>query len=154
MLEIGGVTAGAASGGYDQVKASGLITLAGDLSLSLLNGMTFVPTSPANYAVGGANVAAQKFFLIDNDSGSAVTGAFSNQTTTGNVFGGAVPTIFLNGQNFAVSYTGNFESNTTNGGFDVVLTPVPEPGAWGMLLAGLALHLAITRFRTRSKLPV
>ena len=152
-LEIGGVTAGAASGGYDQVKASGSVTLAGDLSLSVLNGMSFSPTPPANYVVGGANVAAQKFFLIDNDSGSAVTGAFSNQITAGNVFGGAIPTIFLSGQNFAVSYTGNFETNSTNGGYDVVLTPVPEPGAWAMLLAGLALHLALTRFRLRKKFP-
>ena len=150
-IEIGGTTAGGASNGYDQVKVTGSVTLAGDLSGAVLNSFTFTPTLPANYVVGGSNTAAQKFFLIDNDGTDAVAGFFSNQVTTGNVFNGAAPTINLGGQEFAISYTGDVATNKTNGGNDVVLTAIPEPGTWTMLAGAFAMQFAVARFRRRSK---
>ena len=40
-------------------------------------------------------------------------------------------------QEYALSYTGNFATNSTIGGDDIVLTAIPEPGTWGMILVDL-----------------
>ncbi len=147
-VEIGGVNAGASSNGYDQLKTSGNITLAGDLDGSLLNGYT-PPDQSLSYVVGGPNISLEKYFIIRNEGASPVSGFFANQITTGNMFNGAVPTIFFGTTQFVISYTGDYSTNSATGGYDVVLIPVPEPDIWASLAGGLALQIALARFRRR-----
>ena len=100
QAQIGGTTA---CSGYDQVQASGAVSVSGSsLQLSLING--FKP------AVGNS------FTIIDNTGGNGVTGTFSNLSSQGS-------TITVGGYIFKVSYTGNGDNS-------IVLTVVsPASGS-------------------------
>jgi hypothetical protein len=49
---------------------------------------------------------------------------------TGAVTGGSYT------QEFAISYLGNYNDNSTINGHDIVLTAIPEPATWTLLLGG------------------
>jgi hypothetical protein len=141
--------AGPGLGEYDSVNVTGTLSIAGNLTGALLDG--FVPTSVAaeDYQFGGPNFGLQKFFIVVNDGADAVSGMFANQITTGNPFDGAVPTVVLDGQEFAISYTGDSGSNSTSGGNDIVLVAVPEPGTLAAFLTASALLGFARRPRSR-----
>ncbi|MDB6173449.1 MAG: hypothetical protein JWL59_2760 [Chthoniobacteraceae bacterium] len=132
VIGVGGESAGGEwIFGYDQITASGAITLTGgDLKLTLLGFPEFSATAT--------------FFLIANNSHGAPTGTFA--TLNGSAFDPS--NIILNGRSFQLTYTANFTGSDSDGvANDVALVAVPEPGVWGSIFTGFGL-LAIRRPRT------
>lgn len=135
---------------HDAVSVTGTISIAGDVRPSYVGG--YIPPDQSNlFVVGGTNIALEKYFVVINDGSDAVSGVFSNQVTAGNRFNGLVPTISIGGIEFAVSYSGDFATNSFTGGNDVVLVPIPEPSAVPMIAGGLALLWLASRRRSRVK---
>ena len=95
-VTINGTTVGT---NYDQLAAGGAINLA-NATLNVSTG-SFIP------------VAGQQFIIVNNTSGSAITGTFAGLAE------GA--TVTADGHDFSISYTGG-----TNGQ-DVVLTAITPP---------------------------
>jgi hypothetical protein len=119
-VEIGGTTGSL----YDQLNVTGSVSLAGNLSGSLLNG--FNPN------------VNDTFYLILNDGTDAVTGTFAGLPQGS--------TVNIGGHSFSISYTANGDGGTT--GNDVALVAqVPEPTAMVSLLGGLGLLLGWRRRR-------
>jgi hypothetical protein len=54
-------------------------------------------------------------------------------------------------QEFAISYVGDYTSNSTVGGNDIVVTAIPEPGTYAMALSGFGILIAVQRIRRRGK---
>ncbi|MBC8127901.1 MAG: autotransporter-associated beta strand repeat-containing protein [Gloeobacteraceae cyanobacterium ES-bin-144] len=121
-FQLNGATAGTL---YDQLKVTGSATLSGALSIS----MGYTPAINTLY------------FVFVNDGTDALTGTFSNAAVNGSVY-------TLGGQQFKVSYFGNFEAGIPSftGGNDFVLMAVPEPSV-GLSLLG-ATVLLVRRRRT------
>lgn len=88
-----------------------------------------------NYGVG--ILIGQQLLVIDNTSGSSISGAFGNLTQGGTITNGSYV--------FTADYFGGV------GGNDLVLiaTAVPEPGVWGMLMGGMGALLIFQRMRKR-----
>jgi autotransporter-associated beta strand protein len=136
-MQIGGATAGGdVSTGYDQVVTAATVSLTGgDLKLTLQGAPTF----------SGSDV----LYLIVNNSGSAVTGAFSTVFLNGSLVSDT-SNILLNGQQFSLVYSANFAgTGSDNVANDLALVAVPEPGTWGTMLGGLAALLTFQRRRRR-----
>jgi fibronectin-binding autotransporter adhesin len=102
--------------GYDQTNVTGSLAL-GNATLSLALGF-----SPAN---------GSQFVIINNDGTDPASGTFNNL--------GEGSTINAGGQTFVISYAGG-------DGNDVVLTAVPEPATWALLLSASAVF-AVSRKR-------
>jgi autotransporter-associated beta strand protein len=107
---------------YDQLSVAGGVSLAGLL----------------NVTVGYTPALNTLFFILLNDSTDAINGTFSNASVNGN-------TYVFGGQDFQISYFGDYGTNSFTGGNDVVLMAVPEPGA--ALLGGLGTLLLLRRRR-------
>jgi autotransporter-associated beta strand protein len=106
-LDIGGL----APGDFDALNVTGLVTLGGSLSISLVNGFTPSPFD--------------SFTVIINDG----DGTSDPLTTT---FDGLPEMAAVGTSGFFISYIGG-------DGNDVILTAVPEPGSAAFLIGGLAL---------------
>ncbi|MEI6675228.1 MAG: autotransporter-associated beta strand repeat-containing protein [Verrucomicrobiota bacterium] len=119
VLELNGNTAGTQ---YNQLNVTGSVTLGGLLSLRV----NFMPTNNS------------LFFIIANNGGSSISGAFSNASLDGG-------TYTFDGHEFKVSYQANAATSTFTGGNDVALMVVPEPTA--ALLGGIGLLLILRRRR-------
>jgi fibronectin-binding autotransporter adhesin len=124
---LGGPIAGT---NYDQLNVigNGTVTLAGALNLT----------------IGTAPVNGELFFILANDHTDAIAGTrFSNASVDNQIY-------TLDGQQFQISYNGDFTGNPLTSTFnsvngnDVVLMAVPEPAA--ALLGSLGL-LALLRRR-------
>lgn len=134
-LQIGGTTAGGESTtGYDQIVAAGAVTFTGgDLKLTLQGTPTFAQGST--------------LFVVVNNSGSPVTGAFG--TMNGTSFNAS--NFVVNGQPFQLTYSANFTGAGSDGvSNDVALIAVPEPGAWMAMLGGMAMLAGFRRSRRLS----
>lgn len=134
-IEIGGNGAPGLATGYDQLVASGAastVTLAGGLSVSLLNGYT--PTS------------SDVFYVVSKAGTGAVTGTFAGLPA-------GTPVALGNGLTGTVSYSANWTgdplTSSTTGGNDVAIyNVVPEPASAGLL--GMAAFGLLARRRRRA----
>lgn len=111
---------------YDLITASGTITLGGAL------------VADGTITATGGNL----YFLINNTSANPLIGLL-NGANQGNL-------ITLGGQNFNISYTGDFATNQFAGaGNDLVLAAaaVPEPSTYVMAISGLGTLLFFRRRR-------
>ncbi|MCK5149063.1 T9SS type A sorting domain-containing protein [bacterium] len=98
-VEIGGTTPGTSSNNHDQIAVSGIVTISSNIPL---NTSAFNGFSPSN---------GNTFTIIDNGSGSAVSGTFKDLAE------GAVIENFLgSGMPASITYIGGGDGN------DVVLT--------------------------------
>ena len=103
------------------------------------NGVTIIGASFSFTDLGnGSGVTdGMQFVVIDNTSGSAISGTFANLAQD--------QTISSNGVTYTASYVGGI------GGNDLVLTAaaVPEPNTWAMFFGGLGMLVAFQRSRCR-----
>ena len=110
---------------FDQIIANGATVDGSILQLQLLGG--FVPTNGA------------QFTILDNFSGGSIGGTFA-------VLAEGSTNDFGTGIEFSISYAGNGPSGGAN---DILLTVVPEPSTWVLLMLGCGC-LRIMRRRWRS----
>ncbi|XHR31258.1 MAG: beta strand repeat-containing protein [Chthoniobacteraceae bacterium] len=133
VAEVSGTVAGTS---YDQVKVSGVVTLAGTLDLSTLSGLTM-----------GSTIT-----LIDNIGSGTTTGYFSTIITSGSTYtvtSNSNYTFTAGGTEYLLSY--NASSAESGSSFnDVTLTVVPEPGTWAMLVGGIGMLAFSQRLRRRA----
>ena len=95
-----------------------------------------------------------RFSTLDVDvSGADTVGTIyysgTNDRFAADGVGNTIGDVIIGGQEFALSYTGIYGSNSTIGGNDIVLTAIPEPGMWGMILGGFGMLAGFRRLRRR-----
>ncbi|MGB8356399.1 MAG: PEP-CTERM sorting domain-containing protein [Chthoniobacteraceae bacterium] len=116
------------------------------------------------YTPGASNSSLDNYFILHLSDGTDVSsGRFAEVTLDGvnfvtidysatNLVGGdGMGTFTLDGQAWVISYTGFEADNSTIGGDDVVLTAIPEPGTWGMMVVGVIGMLAVGKRRLKAK---
>jgi autotransporter-associated beta strand protein len=119
-IDVNGLTAGT---GYDQLQTTGPVSLAG--SLVLFFG-TFTPT------------ANDILFLINNTGSGATTGSF--QFADNSKIG------TFNGRDWYITYDANNSvTPSLNGGNDVAIYTVPEPGMFVLLASSIFASLFLAR---------
>ena len=74
------------------------------------------------------------FFIVANDGTDPIVGTFSSLPD------GAFVTA-PGGQAFFITYDANSTTRALDGGNDIALIAIPEPGITGLLLLGSALFL-------------
>jgi hypothetical protein len=123
------LTGPAVGSGYDQLAASGAITLTGSSLVTSLSG--FIPSG-------------NLFWLINNTGAGAVTGTFAGLAEGDIVTLGTLGDTTYTAQ---ISYTGNYASGLADGsGNDVVLhNVVPSPAS--AVALGLGGLMAMRRRR-------
>ena len=141
-----------------------------EVTLSLADFSTLSANATKHYIAtnntsGQVNTGLDNFFVFNLGSG-LVAGEFQTlQLTisgtsysstiyysgTNDRFNGVahLGDVYVNGQEFAVSYTGNYATNSTIGGNDVALTAVPEPSTWAMVVGGIGMLGFVQRLRRR-----
>jgi hypothetical protein len=103
---------------YNQANVTGTVNLVGGNAITL--SLAYSPTIGAN------------FFLINNDGVDAITGLLNGYAQDG--------AFLLAGQNWKISYVGDFDTNSFTGGNDLVIQVIPEPAvSWLLLGSGLLL---------------
>ncbi len=143
------------------------VTLA--LSMSAADFATLVANATNSYLGGGANSTEANYFVFDLADGLTSSGRFETLTLdiggtkysstiyysgANDRFNGVanLGDVIVNGQEFAISYTGDVALNSTIGGNDIVLTAVPEPSVWGIVLAGMGTLLGVKRLGRQKRL--
>ena len=138
------------------------------LTISTTDYNTLLTNASTNYQAKGTNTGLDNYFVF-NLGTTLATGRFTTLDidengvdTTGTIYysgandrfaadgvGNTIGDVFIGTQEFALSYTGDFGTNSTLGGNDIVLTAIPEPGTWGMILGGFGMLVGFQRFRKR-----
>jgi autotransporter-associated beta strand protein len=152
----GAVTVGNGAGGSDSFIAPGSggigtftttnsLSLASDATFSfefnssaitadklVANGVTLNGSSVFSYTDLGSGTLALNtvFTIIDNTSGSAISGAFGNLAD--------LSTFTVGANQFQASYSGGT-------GNDLVITVVPEPATWALLAFSLTTVMVLHR---------
>ena len=102
----------------------------------------------------GTTLSTGRFTTLDFDVDGVNTSgtiyyATSNDRFAADGVGNTIGDVYIGSQEFALSYTGLLSANSTTGGDDIVLTAIPEPGTWGMILGGFGMLICIQRLRRR-----
>jgi len=142
------------------------------LTLSSADYATLAANATTNYQARGANSTLDNYFVFNLGSG-LTAGRFetlaldvNGVTATGliyyagsgdrfvadgvgNTIGDVIVDVNGVNQEFALSYTGVYGTNSTTGGNDIVLTAIPEPGTLGMILGGSGMLIGFQRLRKR-----
>jgi autotransporter-associated beta strand protein len=125
------------------VAASDLASVNGTVTLTGANLQLQVYTDYTNPLVGDV------YFLISNDSTDAIVGTFSSlDGVTTTLTEGSRFT--WNSQEWEITYTANYDTQSVTGGNDLAIIAVPEPGTWAMILGGLGTLIAGQRLRRRN----
>jgi fibronectin-binding autotransporter adhesin len=150
----GGAAIGAGSGGTGILDIGGNLTLAigstvnveladglPGLNYDLINvGIGIGAVSTGSIDLGGATLSATAnpdidlgdlFFIFNNDGADPITGTFDGIADNS--------IITIGTQEFRISYDADFVSATLDGGNDVALLAVPEPGSAALLLLGAGI---------------
>jgi len=149
----------ASTGAVLTLTISGSLRSSGIASAGNQYNPTGTNTSLDNYFIlnlqdsGALRDAVNNRFAIASDGTNYVAIDYDTNRFTGNN-PNQIGTFTLNGQEWALSYVGNFASNATTGGNDVVITAIPEPGTYAMAIFGFALLITYQRMRTRKALGV
>ncbi|MGB8356454.1 MAG: PEP-CTERM sorting domain-containing protein, partial [Chthoniobacteraceae bacterium] len=139
------------------------------LTISSTDYAALTANASANYQAKAGNTGLDNYFVFNLGS-TLSTGRFSTldidvlggSNTAGTIFysgandrfaadgvGNTIGDVFIGTQEYALSYTGNFGANSTIGGNDIVLTAIPEPSTWGMILGGFGMLIGFQRLRKR-----
>jgi len=102
----------------------------------------------------GSTLSTGRFTTLDLDVNGVNTSgtiyyAGANDRFAADGVGNTIGDVIVGTQEFALSYTGVMLTNQTIGGNDIVLTAIPEPGTWGMILGGFGMLIGFQRFRKR-----
>ena len=139
------------------------------VSLTSADYSTLVDNASTNYEAKAGNTGLDNYFVfnlgstlatgrftsleVDVTGGADLTGIIyysgSNDRFAADGVGNTVGDVYIGGQEYALAYTGNFGTNSTIGGNDIVLTAIPEPGTWGMIFGGFRMLTGIQRLRKR-----
>jgi len=135
-MEVAGDSAGST---YDQIKVSGILTLAGTLDLSTLGGLT----------------AGEQITLIDNISGSSTKGYFSTIITSGSTYyvtgSSGTYSFFVSQTEYQLNYAANADGDGMNNDVTLAMvSAVPEPSTWATLVGGMGLLAGLRRLRRRA----
>lgn len=129
-----------ADGKADRISLTG----EADISGSLLDG---------SWGAGGITGPDSRYWLLVlNNDDNALFGTFANTSLTGGnplEFPDADAWITIDGQEFAINYSADFESNALTGGNDLLLRAVPEPST--AILLGSMLCLTFGRRRRNAR---
>lgn len=115
----------------DLVQVTGTVDLASgaNLQLTLLTGLD----QPA---------ANDVFFLLDNDSGDAVTGVFTRLNGVNTTLNTG-STFAWNSLTWEITYEADFAGSAFSGGNDIAIRVIPEPTTW--LLVGIGFGVVLLR---------
>lgn len=125
------------SGGVDRISLTGLA----DITAALLDG---------DWLPGGPTGINSRYWLLVNDDVDPINGTFANTSPTSpfsSLFPAADAWTNIDGQDFAIFYSADFNTNGFTGGNDLLLAAVPEPSTMVMLPAMLALGMMRRRRR-------
>jgi len=138
------------------------------LTISSADYATLVAHATTNYNAKSANSGLDNYFVFNLGSTLSM-GRFTTLdldvngvNTTGTIYysgandrfaadgvGNTIGDVIVGTQEYALSYAGVSGTNSTTGGNDIVLTAIPEPGTWGMILGGFGMLIGLQRLRKR-----
>jgi hypothetical protein len=135
-MQIGGTTAGGTSNGYDQIAATGAVSLSGDLQVHLLNTYTYNSADVFNLILNSGNTANTTLAL------SAINGQSFNADPS---------TVYtIDGQSFTLA-TVNADGGAVANDIALQAVAVPEPSTWAMMLGGAGMLVSYQRMRRSRK---
>jgi len=139
------------------------------LTISSSDYATLLANKSTNYSAKSANTGLDNYFVFNlgttlstgrfttldidvsgvNTSGTIYYATTANDRFAADGVGNTVGDVYIGSQEFALSYTGVYGTNSTIGGDDIVLTAIPEPGTWRMILGGFGMLIGFQRLRKR-----